>query len=133
MQRSVQVVVILAMGIVISSCGGARVYEGEQLPAREVATLVWTPSLGLSGQPADVREIDGVAVSIWNDHAEVLPGKHTVSGEVRLRSGTARPVAFSTTFEAEAGHTYDVLGHCPQENECTATVTDRGMTAQGTE
>lgn len=119
--------VILAAGAAISGCGQSKLYEGEQLPTDKVATLVWTPPLDLSSSPANVAHIDGAPVSIWVDRAEILPGKHTVSGEVRSGSAVA-PVAFSTEFTAEAGHTYQVVGTCTQRDKCTASVTDSGTT-----
>lgn len=115
---------------VLAGCGEAQIYEGEKRPKSSVATLVWSPSLDLSSTPVEITQINGVAVGMWENEAEVLPGSHTVTGEVN--SGTASwPVAFSTSFEAEAGHVYDVVGVCQNETSCTGEIRDRGPIDQG--
>jgi hypothetical protein len=80
--------------------------------------------LDVSSEPAKIREIDGVAIDLTDDRAEVLPGKHTVSGEVSYRSSW--PVKFSTTFDAEAAHTNEVIGTCQRESNCSGTVREVG-------
>ena len=123
MRSLVWALIMLTAGAVSASCSGAaRLYEGEQLPKDKVATLIVVPSFDLSSEPVKVRDIDGVAVDPMVDRAEVLPGKHIVSGEIGYRSSW--PARFSTSFEAEAGHTYEVIGGCRSENDCAGTVRD---------
>ena len=127
MRPFARISVMLIASAVIAGCGEtAKIYEGDQ-PKDKVATLMLSPSLDLSSEPAKVREIDGVAIDPMDDRAEVLPGRHTVSGEVSYRSSW--PTKFSTTFEAEAGHTYEVVGGCRDQNDCTGTVRDVGPTS----
>ncbi|MGE0118793.1 MAG: hypothetical protein AB7S71_13275 [Dongiaceae bacterium] len=121
----------LAAVALLGGCGEAQLYEGEQRPKSNVATLVWS-SLDLSSTPADVRQIDGVDVGMWENRAEVLPGSHAITGEVKSASSSLSwPIAFSTTFEAEAGHVYDVVGACQSETSCTGEIRDRGAVAEG--
>lgn len=68
-----------------------------------------------------MRQIDGAAIDPMEDRAEILPGKHTLAGEISYRSSW--PVKFSTSFEAEAGHTYEVIGSCQNQSDCTGTAT----------
>jgi hypothetical protein len=127
MQSFARISVMLITSALIAGCGEtAKIYEGDQ-PRDKVATLMLSPSLDLSSEPAKIREIDGVAINPMDDRAEILPGKHTVSGEVSYRSSW--PTKFSTSFEAEAGHTYEVIGACRSESDCTATVRESGTTS----
>jgi hypothetical protein len=123
MRSQVWIVIMLIASAVNAGCGGtAKLYEGEQQPKEKVATIVLAPALDLSSEPAKVRQIDGAAIDPMEDRAEVMPGKHTLAGEVSYRSSW--PVKFSTSFEAEAGHTYEVIGSCGNQNDCTGTIRD---------
>jgi hypothetical protein len=59
----------------------------------------------------------------------MLPGKHTITGEISYRL-SSWPVQFSTSFEAEAGHTYEVIGGCRTEKDCRGSVRDASPVAR---
>lgn len=102
---------VLLAGPVLSGCGVkvAQMYVGEKLPPEEVAMI----------EPMDaflertyIVAVDGQRLD--EGAAEVLPGRHTVSTAAVLFLGNGITTYVPDepfTFDAQAGHTYQVMGH----------------------
>lgn len=104
-------VAVLLAGSVLSGCGVkvTQMYAGEKLSPEELAII----------EPMDaflertyIVAVDGQ--ELGKGAAEVLPGRHTVSTAAALFLGyeiTMFVPEEPFTFDAQAGHTYQVMGH----------------------
>ena len=107
---TLSLVLLLAVSV-LSGCGVkvTQMYVGEKLPPEEVAII----------EPMDaflertyIVAVDGQ--ELGEGAAEVLPGRHTVSTAAALFMGSGITTFVPEepfTFDAQAGHTYQVMGY----------------------
>lgn len=104
--------VLLLAGLVLSGCAVkvTQMYAGENLPPEEVAII--EPMDGFFDRTYIVA-VDGQ--QLGKGAAEVLPGRHSVWAAARLFMGSGGITTFVPeepfTFNAQAGHTYQVMCH----------------------
>jgi len=99
---------LCAVLVLLAGCTTLRTYPGEQLDPARVARIlpVHTSHLQIL-----IEEVDGSRLSLIQDRAEVLPGRHVlvatalIDSQGRRASGTHR-----LEFIAEAGREYRVCG-----------------------
>ena len=156
-RRYITLPMLLLVLSLSSGCGPTKTdyrgYEGPSLPESQVAvlSLVLFQSgkldyflFGLSG-PSDyfcIREIDGKPTGTrclgsgqLDIRFELLPGPHTVSVKYYVSTGSEPLFGLPTwtttedvlTFEAEAGHTYDITPFWIMDTT-TGEIVSRGKT-----
>lgn len=110
-------VAVLLAGSALSGCGVkvTQMYVGEKLPPDKVAIIEpmdVMKCLQGHGIRTYIAAIDGQ--KLGKGAAEVLPGRHTVATAAALFMGyeiTTFVPEKPFTFDAQAGHTYRVMGH----------------------
>lgn len=90
------------------ACGGCRTvqsYAGERLPRDEVARIIG--DVPINGAPLAVilRKVDSRELGLSESSAEVLPGKHSLLVDCRIRE-TSSTSRHTLEVEVEAGGTY---------------------------
>ena len=120
MSHSLKITVCLTWllaGSVLSGCGVkvTQMYAGEKLSPEEVAII---EPMGVMkflegyGIRTYIAAVDGQ--ELGKGAAEVLPGRHTVSTAAALFMGSGSTTFVPEepfTFNAQAGHTYQVMCH----------------------
>jgi hypothetical protein len=124
------------LGIVISAGGCASVvrnYSGAPLPQDQVAVIIMNPrtscvfTKGIQGV-SRIEEIDGkpaakVDFAMWRKKTELLPGVHTITGNVTTITGdtgyTIRALYRNVTITVtlEAGKVYELYNEYLREAE----------------
>lgn len=119
--------VLCLVALLTTGCasGRARMYDGPQRPPGEVA-LLFRGTLGMAiagGTPTPV-ELDGKPVphTKW---VECLPGEHTIKWSFSDSDGVRNYSASGgLTFDAEAGHAYQVVGECQGKTSISVSIHD---------
>ena len=101
--------VLLFCIVVLSGCGTAHVYSGEERPASETAIIKG------SGVPpfkdVSITGVDGKSLGLRNSRAAVLPGEHSLTVHIFQSYGVVDLSANGIiTFTAVAGREYTVYG-----------------------
>ncbi len=104
---------LIACGMLLAalSCTGCRTaqsYAGERLPSDEVARI--SGDLPVNGAPLAVilRKVDRRELGFSESSAEVLPGKHSLLVDCRIRE-TSSTSRYSLDVEVEAGRRYRLV------------------------
>ena len=117
--------VSITVALVLSGCASKQAYEGEKLPAEQVALI--KGSIHPFGTAASITSIDGEKGMTWTSgEVEALPGDHEL--EVSLQSGLYMFYTFAKAkvyFTAKAGHVYRVEGKI-HKNKVWAWIIDEG-------
>ena len=112
--RFVTCLIFIAVTLVLSGCAAKQAYEGEKLPAEQVALI--KGSTNPFGTSASITSIDGEEGMRWTSgEVEALPGYHEL--EVVLQTGVYMIYSFAKVkiaFTAEANHVYRVEGKIRQ-------------------
>jgi hypothetical protein len=100
-----------AIALAALSCAGCRTaqsYAGERLPGNEVARI--TGDVPVNGAPLTVilRKVDRRELGFSESSAEVLPGKHSLLVDCRIRE-TSSTSRHSLDVEVEAGGRYRLV------------------------
>lgn len=112
LRSKVSPILILAV-LLLTGCGVkiTQMYVGEKLPPDQVAIIEPMDEL-LELTRTYIVAVDGQEVG--EGAVEVLPGRHTVSTAAALFMGSGSTTFVPEepfTFDAQAGHTYQVMGH----------------------
>lgn len=113
---TVSLVLLLAV-LLLTGCGVkiTQMYVGEKLPPDQVAIIEPMNKMKFlegHGIRTYIGAVDGQ--ELGKGAAEVLPGRHTVSTAAALFMGygiTTFVPEEPFTFDAQAGHTYQVMGY----------------------
>jgi len=108
MLRTPSVAVLLLLAALSTACGTLRAYSGAPRNPTEVASI--RPAT-VRGHQILIESVDGQALNLLQDRAELLPGSHRVRATLVLR--TESRLATGThelDFEAEPGRAYRVHG-----------------------
>jgi hypothetical protein len=108
MLRTPSLLLLLLVASLSTACGTLRAYSGAPRGPSEVASL--RPAT-VRGHQILIEAVDGQALSLLQDRAELLPGSHRVRATLVLR--TESRLATGThelEFEAEPGRQYRVHG-----------------------
>ncbi len=96
--------IVLCLG-----CSAHQMYPGPRLDSAQIAVLSTVP------QPetiVSIKTIDGQELCPIHWSAEFLPGKHYVIANIKMRTQEGWYVVDRRIiFEAEAGHTYMLIGY----------------------
>jgi hypothetical protein len=100
-----------ALALAVLSCAGCRTaqsYAGERLSSAEVARI--SGDVPVNGAPLAVilRKVDRRELGFSESSAEVLPGKHSLLVDCRIRE-TSSTSRHSLDVEVEAGRRYRLV------------------------
>jgi hypothetical protein len=103
--------VAVALALAALACAGCRTaqsYAGERLPGAEVARI--SGDVPVNGAPLAVilRKVDRRELGFSESSAEVLPGKHSLLVDCRIRE-TSSTSRHSLDVEVEAGGRYRLV------------------------
>ena len=98
----------LLAGLSCAGCRTAQSYAGGRLPSDEVARI--SGDLSVNGAPLAVilRKVDRRELGFSESSAEVLPGKHSLLVDCRIRE-TSSTSRHSLDVEVEAGRRYRLV------------------------
>src|SRR5688572_20202696 len=101
----------VVLAAALTACGSAtRFYEGPARPQSDVAIL--KEQSGILPGGAEIKRINGKAVTGIKKEIELLPGRYRVDVEYHQAGGyevhSTAPV--SASFNAQAGHVYELKG-----------------------
>ena len=125
---------VLLLGIasfLTCACASATMkgYTGPDLPASQTATI-------MAGPLANIVSCDGVRLSGFQAHVNILPGSHTIDASFAWIDNGGN-VAYSSraigsvTFNAEAGHDYKVAAEMDYSSDSwMVVVSDIGSHAR---
>jgi hypothetical protein len=99
---------VLLASLSCTACRTAQSYAGERLPRDEVARI--TGDLPVNGAPLALilRKVDTRELGLSESSAEVLPGKHSLLVDCRIRE-TSSTSRHSLDVEVEAGRRYRLV------------------------
>ena len=101
--------VLLFCIVVLSGCGTAHVYSGEERPASETAIIKGSGVFPFKN--VFITGVDGKSLGLKNSRAAVLPGEHRLTVHISQSYGVVELSANGTiTFTAVAGREYVVYG-----------------------
>jgi len=123
--KSLLLIFTISVATLLASCGGTiQTYEGPELPPEKVATIQAEPNTIFD--QATVYAVDGVESGFNQINAVVLPGEHTIKIRLDKLRGLVSYWTYRTvTLNAEAGHTYIVLGIIIGEDTVFAWIEDK--------
>lgn len=102
------VLCVCAALVLLPACATLRTYPGDSLDPAQVARIlpVHTSYLQIL-----IEEIDGTRLTLFQDRAEVLPGRHVLVATALIDTKGRRAAGTHTLeFIAEAGREYRVCG-----------------------
>jgi hypothetical protein len=97
---------VVAILAVMTGCLSVRGYDGEKRDADELARISGDPSIN-AGSPLTLvlRKVDEQVLNVTQTSVDVLPGKHTLLVDCRIREGN-RISRHTLEVEVSAGVHY---------------------------
>lgn len=111
----------IATALSVQGCMTAQTYDGPRLARDEVARIVGDMRF-TAGAPISVllRQVDEQVLSVGQNSVDVLPGKHSVLVDCRIRE-TESITRYRLEQDFFAGRTYRLVAETgPGVRECTA-------------
>jgi len=96
---------VVAVALPSGGCRTVQSYAGERLPRAEVARIIGDAPVNGSPLAVILRKVDSRELGLSESSAEVLPGKHSLLVDCRIRE-TSSTSRHSLEVEVEAGGTY---------------------------
>jgi hypothetical protein len=106
LHRTSAPIAVIAFVALLTGCFSVQGYDGEKRDADELARISGDPTIN-AGSPLTLvlRKVDEQALNVAQTSVDVLPGKHTLLVDCRIREGN-RTSRHSLEVEVFAGVHY---------------------------